>query len=176
MARKSVSLYQVIFPIRSDSIVLDDIPGLDLDRDDYYPTQIGDAFTISDFLGCSEHSVVTCAKQGHRLKGCKINIWERYFECTPYAVSNVKTGELKTFNGNDIFTLEEMAKVLNYSESYITYVSLHPDAGKRSFGDERVIRIANARIRHYVNFNGKECDFYMFNINGDDREYKLNYE
>lgn len=174
MARKSVSLYQVIFPIRSDSIVLDDIPGLD--RQDEYPMQIGDVFTISDFLDCSEHSVVTCAKQGHRLRGCKINIWQRYFECTPYAVSNVKTGKLKSFNGTDIFTLEKMAKVLNYSESYIANAAIHPNVGKRTFGDERVVKIANAKIRHYVNFGGKECDFYMFNINGDDKEYMLHYE
>lgn len=171
MARKSNTLYQLIMPIKSDSTVFDDIPGLN--KDEYLASQIGDALTISEFLRCNEHSVVTCAKQGHRLKGCSIKIWKRYFENIPFGVLNTKTGKLKDFDGVNVFTVGQLSKILHYSESYITNMSLHNNVGKRAFKDEKIVRISNAKIRHYDYFNGKEVNFYAVKVDNDDEEYIL---
>ncbi len=175
MGRPCKSIYQVILPVKSQSTVFDDIPGIN--KTDYYASQIGDALTISEFLRCSEHSVKTCAGSHVKLKGCTINAWDRCYEYVPYAVMDRKTLELKAFNNVNVFPLDKLSKVIHYSESYIMRAASDPTFGTKStWKNERIVKIHGLKIRHYVIHNGKDCDYYMLKWDDDEKEYQINYE
>ena len=164
MARNIKSTYKVQFPIRSESTALDDIKGID--KSQYYLTFTGTPKEISKILNCHEGSVQPCAARDIKLKGCKIITWDRYAKSTPYGLIDTKTGELKDINGQKLFTIQQLAKILNYAESYVYRAARDPEVGKNTWKNERIVPIDNAEIRHYLVYKGAYADFYHLYVNG----------
>lgn len=163
MARNVKSIYKVQFPIRSESTALDDIKGID--KSQYYLTFTGTPKEISKVLNCHEQSVQSCAARNITLKGCKITTWDRYAESTPYGLLDTKTGELKDIDGQKLFTIQQLAKILNYAESYVYRAARDSKVGKSTWANERIVPIDNAKIRHYLVHKGAYADFYHLYVN-----------